>query len=168
MFRILTDHFEQAVILLRVCRTSFFLISLSLSFCLNCFFLVITVSGMPQFFISLLYRFWLNGLLFREIMTACLDDYAEPSPSFVSEGRLWCSLCTWINWENYPAPGCDLRVLICVKRKIPTSFAQRGWRGIIFLITLLFRIWNNACTSSAGSVRKHIVRILISFSSSSL
>ena len=28
-------------------------------------------------------------------MTACLDDYMEPSPSFVLEGRLRChSLCT--------------------------------------------------------------------------
>ena len=28
-------------------------------------------------------------------MTACLDDYTEPSPSFVLEGRLRChSLCT--------------------------------------------------------------------------
>ena len=28
-------------------------------------------------------------------MTACLDDYREPSPSFVSEGRLrYHSLCT--------------------------------------------------------------------------
>ena len=53
------------------------------------FLFVITVSGMPQFFfLSLLHRFWLNGLLFRVIMTVCLDDYREPSPSFVSEGRL--------------------------------------------------------------------------------
>ena len=46
--------------------------------------------------------------------------------------------------------------------------AQRGWRGIIILITPVFRDWNNACTSSAGSVQKHTVKIVVSFSSSSL
>ena len=47
-----------------------FLILLSLSFAWTIYF-VITTSGMPQFFfLSLLHRFWLNGLLFWEIMTA--------------------------------------------------------------------------------------------------
>ena len=74
--------------------TSFFLVLLSLSFAWTVSFCDYSQRDAPVFFLSLLHRFWLNGLLFWEIMTVCLDDYREPSPSFVSEGCLWChSLC---------------------------------------------------------------------------
>ena len=43
--------------------------------------------------------------------------------------------------ERLPCPRFWLKVLIYVKRKIPTSLARRGWLGIIFLITPVFRIW---------------------------
>ena len=93
--------------LLRVCRTSFFFDFIIPIFCLNCFFLNLQSAGWPSF-VSLLHRFWLIRLLFWEIMTACPYDYMEPSLSFALEGLIWCYLlCTWINWENYPAPGYD-------------------------------------------------------------
>ena len=108
MVRMLTFYFEKAVIsLLRVCRSSFLFDFVIPVFCLDCFFCDYSQRDAPVF-VSLLHRFWLVGLLFWEMVTACLYDYSEPSLSFILEGLLGCySLCTGINWENYPAPGYD-------------------------------------------------------------
>ena len=66
MVRILTIYFEQTVIsfLSRVCRTSFFLILLSLFFLPELFLFVITASGMPQFRKSIFIGFDFLGFSF--------------------------------------------------------------------------------------------------------
>ena len=102
MVRILKFYFEEAIIfviffLSRICSNLFFGFRYPY-FCLNCFFYDYSQRDAPIFLLSLLHRFWLNGLLFREIMIVCLDDYTDPSPSFVLEGRLRChSLC--MKWK---------------------------------------------------------------------
>ena len=100
MVQILKVYLKKAVILYsfflpRICSNLFFGFTIHVFF-LNCFFLWLQLAGCHNVcFLSLLHRLWVNGLLFREIMTACLDDYREPSPSSVLEGRLRChSLCT--------------------------------------------------------------------------
>ena len=83
--QILTIYFEQAVIFIRVCRTSFFWFIIP-NFCLTVSVFEITVSGMPQFFsLSLLCRFRLSGL-FLSRDNDCLGN-GEPSPSFDSKGK---------------------------------------------------------------------------------
>ena len=69
-------------------------------------------------------------------MTACLDDYAEPSTSFILEGRLRChSLCTKQQIttecaseliEKTTLPQVVIKGYNLCERKTPTSLAQRG------------------------------------------
>ena len=42
--------------------------------------------------------------------------------------------------ERLPCPRFWLKVSICVRKKTYASLARRGWLGIIFLITPVFRI----------------------------
>ena len=72
-------------------------------FLLDCSCFEITVNEMPQFFISLLRRFWLSGLFFWEIMTTYL--IGNQSPFFGSKGMFLMSFfvywtCVWTNWET--------------------------------------------------------------------
>ena len=113
--------------LLRVCRDLFlfdFIIPVFFAWTVS---FVITVSGMPQFFVSLLHRFWLIGLcfFFWKITTVCLDDCMEPSPSLVSEGLLWCHFVHLDHWVMLPCPRLWLRVLICEKKN-SNFFGSKG------------------------------------------
>ena len=118
-------------------------------------------------FASLLCRFWLSGLFFLRD-NVCLCD-RKPSPSFDSRGMFWCHSLylrdesLWFErafelTKRLPCPRFWLKVSIFWKKeKTSTSLARRGWLGIIFLITPVFRSWKNACISSARSVQKHTV-----------
>ena len=114
-------------------------------------------AGCPSF-VSLLHGFWLNGFLFWKIMMiACLYDCSKPSLSFVSKGLLLMSFVMHLDQlRELPCPRLWLRVLI-FENKTPTSLALMGWRGIIILITPVFRNWTNVCTSSPKSVQKHTI-----------
>ena len=86
-------------------------------------------------------------------MTARLYDYSEPSSSFDSGGMFLVSfvvyevkvydwICIWINWETTLPQVLIKGFDLCKKKETPTSLAQRGWLGIILLITPVFRNWN--------------------------
>ena len=69
-------------------------------------------------------------------MTACLDDYAEPSPSFDLEGYLRShSLCTKRQimtecssklTEKTTLPQVMIKGVNMCEKQTPTSLAQRG------------------------------------------
>ena len=147
------------------CETSCLIFVIPFFFAWTVSFLGLQSAGCPSL-VSLLYWFWLFGLFIYDFFfdNDCLSLWLFGTITVFcfwknSFGAIHCALGST---ERLPCPRLWLRVLI-FENKTPASLALMGWRGIIILITPVFRNWNNACTSSAGSVQKHTVNCGIVF-----
>ena len=122
-------------------------------------FLELQSAGCPSF-VSLLHRFWLNGFFIfwdNDCLSLLIIRNHHCLSLFCKD--LFGAICYALgSTERTTLPQVIMKGFNFRKeKKTPTSLAQRGWRGIIILITPVFRDWNNACTSSTGSVQKHTV-----------
>ena len=102
---------QPFLFLSRVCVTSFFLILLSLYFAWTISSFGITVSGMPQFFVSLLYRFWLFGFFIYEFFDNDCLSLRLFGTIIVFLCFVKTSLVPFVmhldQLRDYPAPGYD-------------------------------------------------------------